>query len=76
MSVLFYRRPTFIERHDGPLNPSDCQKYIERTKGRKDAIPAELAFDTIMQGKTLPVSPLCAAWACRTSLTHHDSHAP
>jgi hypothetical protein len=55
MSVLFYRRPNYVERHNGPLNQEDCQKYVERTKNNKNAIPPELSFDKVMNNEALPV---------------------
>ena len=57
MSVLFYRRPDYVERaHEGPLNWEDCQKYVERTKGNRHNIPPELSFDNVVNNKALPAS--------------------
>lgn len=56
MSVLFYKRPSYVERPQGPINAKDCQKYVERLKTSKGAVPEELSFDNMMIGKTLPVS--------------------
>jgi hypothetical protein len=56
MSVLFYSRPNYVDRPAGPLNQEDCQKFVEKTKNHKNAIPEELSFDNIMNHKTKPVS--------------------
>lgn len=56
MSVLFYSRPNYIDRSSGPLNKAECQRFAEKTKGRKDTLPPELSFDNVVSGKTLPVS--------------------
>lgn len=54
MSVLLYRRPSYVERPSGPLNKSDCQRYVERTKGGKSTIPDNLSFDNVINGSSLP----------------------
>lgn len=66
MSVLFYRRPDYVERTDGPLNWEDCQKYVERTKGNRHNIPQELSFENVVNNKALPVStnPPCTNRLC------------
>ncbi|TID27624.1 regulator of G protein-like protein [Venturia nashicola] len=58
MSVLFYRRPNFVHRPAGPLNQDDCQKFAEKAKHNKNAIPPELSFDNILDGRTLPPATL------------------
>ena len=67
MSILFYKRPDYIALEDGPLSQSNCQKYVERACNVKDSIPAELSFENIIEGRTLPVCPsipltLVAMW--------------
>ncbi|MCJ1420449.1 hypothetical protein MMC32_006806 [Xylographa parallela] len=54
MSVLFYKRPDHIEKLDGPLDSSSCQKYSERAACSRAAIPESLSFDNVINGKTLP----------------------
>ncbi|KAJ8606115.1 hypothetical protein MRB53_041191 [Persea americana] len=54
MSILFYRRPDYVEKAPGYLNESDCQKYVERTQCARRDIPEELAFDRILRNETLP----------------------
>jgi hypothetical protein len=56
MSVLFYKRPNYVDRPSEVLNQADCQKFVERTKNNKNAIPHELSFDNIMDHNTKPVS--------------------
>ncbi|QDS67512.1 hypothetical protein FKW77_001639 [Venturia effusa] len=58
MSILFYRRPSYVDRPAGPINQEDCQKFVERTKNNKNAIPDELSFDNILNGRTLPPATL------------------
>ncbi|KAK5144642.1 hypothetical protein LTR04_001503 [Oleoguttula sp. CCFEE 6159] len=54
MSILFYRRPDYVSRSAGPLNPKDCQKYVQRTKNSKNNIPPELSFERVIENKALP----------------------
>ncbi|KAI9809369.1 MAG: hypothetical protein M1827_006881 [Pycnora praestabilis] len=54
MSILFYRRPDYIQRSSGPLNQSECQLYVERSKKSRSAIPNELSFENIITNKALP----------------------
>jgi hypothetical protein len=55
MSILFYRRPDYLSKPDGPINASDCARYVERAKNSERVIPPGLSFDDIMSKKTLPV---------------------
>ncbi|KZF26969.1 hypothetical protein L228DRAFT_258320 [Xylona heveae TC161] len=57
MSILFYRRPNYVARPTGPLNQADCQKYVERTRNNKNAIPPELCFERIISNKAMPEKP-------------------
>lgn len=56
MSILFYRRPDYVSRTNGPLNRAECQRYVERTANNKRGIPEELSFDNVLANKALPVS--------------------
>jgi len=56
MSILFYRRPDYVRKPNGPLNPSDCARYVERAKGSERSIPAGLSFEEVINNKPLPVS--------------------
>ena len=55
MSILFYKRPDYIAREGGPLTRSNCQKYVEKASCSRAAIPDELSFENVMEGKTMPV---------------------
>ena len=53
MSLLFYRRPDYVEKHPGPMDTSDYQKYLERNRA---AIPKELCFENVIANSAMPVS--------------------
>ena len=63
MSVLFYKRPDYIQKPTGPLDLSSCQKNAERAACSKAAIPDNLSFENIIEGRTLPVSGVSHALA-------------
>ncbi|KKY15961.1 putative regulator of g protein signaling superfamily [Diplodia seriata] len=54
MSILFYRRPDFVSKSNGPLDRKECQRYVERTANGKRGIPEELSFENILTNKALP----------------------
>ncbi|KAL9606672.1 MAG: hypothetical protein Q9179_000194 [Wetmoreana sp. 5 TL-2023] len=54
MSILFYQKPDYRPKGDGPLNIQKCQKYVERAKGCKGQIPPDLSFERIISNKALP----------------------
>ncbi|TVY83806.1 hypothetical protein LSUE1_G001217 [Lachnellula suecica] len=54
MSVLFYRRPDYLNKANGPINKNDCQLYVQRAKSSQRVIPDGLSFDEIINKKTLP----------------------
>jgi hypothetical protein len=56
MSILFYRRPDYNSPRSIPINASECQRYVERTRGSVYAIPQGLSFDEVTNNKPLPVS--------------------
>lgn len=51
MSLLFYRRPNYV-RETGPMDSSDYQKYVEKTRR---AIPPELCFENVVANRAMPV---------------------
>jgi hypothetical protein len=55
MSVLFYRRPDYINPPSQPLNSNACARYVEKTKGSNRAIPEGLSFEEVIANKALPV---------------------
>ncbi|KAK7705749.1 hypothetical protein SLS57_009949 [Botryosphaeria dothidea] len=54
MSILFYRRPDYVSKTNGPLSQQECQRYVERTANGKRGIPDELSFENIMNNRALP----------------------
>ncbi|KAB2581048.1 putative regulator of g protein signaling superfamily protein [Lasiodiplodia theobromae] len=54
MSILFYRRPDYVSKSNGPLDRKECQRYVERTANGKRGIPDELSFENIIANKALP----------------------
>ncbi|CZS87946.1 hypothetical protein WAI453_000334 [Rhynchosporium graminicola] len=54
MSVLFYRRPNYLERPTGPINGGDCARYADRAKNSERKIPEGLSFDNVINNKALP----------------------
>jgi hypothetical protein len=73
MSVLFYRRPDYNSPRSGPINASDCQRYVERAKGTAHAIPKGLSFEEVIDNKPLPVS--ASVPIARINLLTNHSHA-
>jgi hypothetical protein len=55
MSILFYRRPDYVSKEGGPLDSAGCQKYVERAAGGQAQIPDNLSFDSVLEGRTMPV---------------------
>ncbi|KAK8226890.1 regulator of G protein-like protein [Phyllosticta capitalensis] len=54
MSILFYRRPSYVQRPNGPITNLECQRYVDRTTGGTRGIPEELSFENVMGNKALP----------------------
>ncbi|RDW89173.1 hypothetical protein BP6252_01205 [Coleophoma cylindrospora] len=54
MSVLFYRRPDYLNKASGPLNATECARYAERAKHSERAIPDGLSFENIVANKAMP----------------------
>jgi hypothetical protein len=54
MSLLFYRRPDFIPRMSGPMDVASCQRIVSRQMPNKKFIPDSVAFDRIIEERTLP----------------------
>ena len=55
MSILSYKRPRYVERVDGPLSLSGCQKYVNRTRDYKVDIPVEISFENVISNRSMPV---------------------
>jgi len=54
MSVLFYRRPDYLNKSSGPINSTECARYVERAKKCERQIPDGLSFDDVLSHKSLP----------------------
>ncbi|KAL3422693.1 hypothetical protein PVAG01_06849 [Phlyctema vagabunda] len=55
MSILFYRRPDFLNKASGPINSTECARYVERAKNSERAIPSGLSFeDVVIKNTALP----------------------
>ncbi|KAK7514999.1 regulator of G protein-like protein [Phyllosticta citriasiana] len=54
MSILFYRRPSYVQRPNGPITNTECQRYVDRTTGGTRGIPEELSFENVIGNKALP----------------------
>lgn len=59
MSILFYKKPDYRPKAEGPLNLQQCQKFVEKTKDCRGEIPPDLSFERIISNKALPVSQAC-----------------
>ena len=55
MSILFYQKPMYIAKGDGPMSASNCQKYAEKAICSREAIPSELSFENVVEARTMPV---------------------
>ena len=55
MSILFYKRPKYVQKPEGPLDAINCQAYIDRSQKCKAVIPPELSFEQIVGNKAAPV---------------------
>ncbi|MCJ1308718.1 hypothetical protein MMC25_002372 [Agyrium rufum] len=54
MSILFYKRPDYIAKENGPMENASCQKYVDRANCSRASIPENLSYEKVMGGKTLP----------------------
>ncbi|KAI4232294.1 MAG: hypothetical protein L6R40_007440 [Gallowayella cf. fulva] len=54
MSILFYKKPDYRPKAEGPLNLQQCQKFVEKTKDCRGEIPPDLSFERIISNKALP----------------------
>jgi hypothetical protein len=56
MEFLFYRRPDFVKRPNGPLEMMSCQRMASKTYTSKKDLPKSISFDRICENRALPVS--------------------
>lgn len=54
MALLFYKRPDYVNKHQGPVTSSDCFRYVERAKNSKQTIPEGLSFENVISNLSLP----------------------
>lgn len=59
MSVLFYRRPDYLNKSAGPITSSECSRYVERAKSESRPFPHlwqvdQYINDLIESGKAIP----------------------
>ncbi|CAG8958179.1 hypothetical protein HYFRA_00000531 [Hymenoscyphus fraxineus] len=50
--LLLYRRPDYLNRPVGPIQATDCARFIERAKKTENTIPEDLSFDKIINRET------------------------
>lgn len=53
MSLLFYKRPDYVEKRTGPMGTSDYQDYLKKSRA---VIPKELGFEYVVANRAMPVS--------------------
>lgn len=53
MSLLFYRRPDYVEKNQRAMSASDYQAYSEKQRA---AIPPELCFENVVANRAIPAS--------------------
>ena|ERR1700761_7883101 len=56
MGFLFYRRPDFIKRPNGPMDMMSCQRMASKTYSSKKDLPKSISFDRVCDNRALPVS--------------------
>ena len=54
MSLLFYKRPDYVAKNPGPMNASDYQEYLEKSRR---SIPTQLCFENVVSNRAMPVRP-------------------
>ena len=51
MSILFYKRPDYVARASGPMDPANYERMVEN---KQKPIPPELSFDMIVANRAMP----------------------
>ncbi|KAG4031802.1 hypothetical protein MFRU_008g01610 [Monilinia fructicola] len=54
MSLLFYKRPDYTNKANGPINATECQRYVARAKNSERTIPPGLTFEDVLENRSLP----------------------
>lgn len=52
MSLLYYKRPDYVEKSTAPMAASDYRTYLERQRA---SIPSELCFEHVIANRAIPV---------------------
>lgn len=55
MSILFYKRPVYVSKAQGPLDTATAEAYVDKANKCGAAIPPELSFERILGNKSEPV---------------------
>lgn len=55
MSLLYYKRPDYVEKSTAPMAASDYRTYLERQRA---SIPPELCFEYVIANRAVPVRPI------------------
>ena len=55
MSILFYKRPVYVSKAQGPLDTATPEAYVDKANKCGAAIPPELSFERILGNKSEPV---------------------
>ena len=55
MSILFYKRPQYVQKPSGRLDAVKRQAYINQNQKYDLAIPPELSFEQVVGNKAAPV---------------------
>lgn len=53
MSLLFYKRPNYVDKKSAPMGASEYRIYLEKSRA---AIPTELCFENVIANRAMPVS--------------------
>lgn len=52
MSLLYYKRPDYVEKRSAPMDACDYRTYLERQRA---SIPPELCFEYVISNRAVPV---------------------
>lgn len=51
MSLLFYKRPNYVNLALGPTDPAEYERQLEVSR---KAIPSELSFEMVVSNRAMP----------------------
>lgn len=64
MSLLYYKRPDYVESSGAPMAASDYRTYLERQRA---SIPPELCFEYVIANRAVPVRLIISSLCSSTS---------